>query len=90
MFLFLFVNKYVPALLAWQITQMFSKFAAKVLLQTAKCRQLIKKNAEKVIFYAKKFDQLKKKQYICSGFVQKLFRVQKLLNQVTIIYKKCA
>jgi len=47
---------------------MFSKFAAKVLLQTAKYRQLSKKNAEKVNFYAKIFDQFKKKQYICSGF----------------------
>ena len=50
MFLFLFVNKYVPALLAWQITQMFSKFAAKVLLQTAKYRQLLKKNEEKFAY----------------------------------------
>ena len=61
MFLFLFVNKYVPALLSWQITQMFVKFAAKVLLPTAKCWQLLKKNTEKVNFYAKKFYQFKKK-----------------------------
>ena len=39
-------NKYVPALLSWQITQMSVKFAAKVLRKTAKCRQLLKKNAE--------------------------------------------
>ena len=40
---------------------MFSKFAAKVHLKNAKYRQLIKKNAEKVNFYAKKFDHFKKK-----------------------------
>lgn len=40
---------------------MFLKFAAKVLLQTAKCRQLMKKNAEKVNFYAEILAQFKKK-----------------------------
>lgn len=45
---------------------MFVEFAAKILPQTAKCRQLIKKNAEKVNFYAKKFDHFKKKQYFCA------------------------
>lgn len=55
-------------MLSWQITQMFSKFAAKVLLQTAKCRQLFKKNAKKVNFYAKTFAHFKNKQYLCSGF----------------------
>ena len=51
------------------------KFAAKVQLQNAKYRQLIKKNAEKVNFYAKKFDQFKKKQYFCA-----------LKRQIIVIY----
>lgn len=38
---------------------MFLKFAAKVLHQTAKCRHLFKKNAEKVNFYAETLAQLK-------------------------------
>ena len=43
---------------------MSAKFAAKVLLQTAKYRQLIKKNIEKVIFSQKKLHNSKK----CSNF----------------------
>jgi len=61
---------------------MLSKFAAKVLLQTAKCRQYFKKNAEKVIFYAEKFDQFKKMQYLCSRFSVRCSRTANVLMKM--------
>ena len=48
---------------------------------------LLQRNAEKMIFYAKKFDQFKKKQYFCSGLSVRCSRTANDLTK-TIDFKR--